>query len=402
MSRNADGLGRKPHRWRGRWRAFLTTGYKLDGRSERQYVYGATQAECQAKLDDVRRQKAAGLLAAQPKTLTLNAYLSDWLDHKALEVKARTVQVYRAELVHATRYLGRKKLASITPADIQKMMRAIVGSEITYAYQERAGKTHMRSVTLTARAANQAKSILGNALDDAVILGLIASNPARPVRSLRHEPPELKVWTAEEVQRFTETTLVRAAAYHALFYVALTAGLRAGELIALEWADLTDDRLHVARTANSDGEVTEPKSRTSDRILALPSDTLETLERHRFALQQEGITSPLVFPTAAGTMASHSNLLRSLHAWSKAAGVTIIRVHDLRHTYASMAIFAGMNAVELARRLGHSDASFTWKKYAHFFERMTPRETPTLAQLIGSENGKGVQIGGTNAKVAPN
>ena len=101
-------------------------------------------------------------------------------------------------------------------------------------------------------------------------------------------------------------------------------------------------------------------------------------------------------------MANHSNVRRSLHAWADKAGVPKIRLHDLRHTYASMAISAGMNAVELARQLRHVDASFTLRKYAHFFERATPRQAPTLAELTGSENRKVVFLGGTDAESAPN
>lgn len=402
MARNADGLGTRPHKWRGRWRGGLTVGYHPDGRPDRRWVYGTTQAECQGKLDELRRQHAAGLTSARPKALTLTAYLEEWLAQKALEVKPRTVEIYRNELVHATKVLGRMKLASIKPADVQRMMRAIVGSKVTYTYYRSDKKVVTRTVTLTARAANEAKSILSNAFDDAMTLGLIASNPARPVKGLRREQPELKVWTAEQITKFTNMTRAEGADYHALFYLALTAGLRAGELLALEWRDLEGARLHVSRTATTNRGLSTPKSRASDRVLALPSDTLEALATHRAGLAEAGIESPLIFPTRSGTMANHSNVRRSLHGWADKAKVPHIRLHDLRHTYASMAIFAGVNAVELARQLGHADASFTLKRYAHFFERATPRTPPTLAELTGSENRKVVFPGGTRPDSGPN
>jgi len=402
MSRNADGLGTRPHKWRGRWRAALTIGYDATGKPDRRWVYGATQAECQGKLDDLRKQQASGLLAARQRTFNLATYLEEWLEQKALEVNPRTIQIYRSELAHVTKVLGRMKLSAIKPPDVQRMMRAINGSQVTYTYFRGEGKAKTRTVTLTARAANEAKSILSNALDDAMTLGLIATNPARPVRSLRHEEPELTVWTAEEIVRFTCTTLAGACDYHALFYLALTAGLRAGELLALEWTDLDGERLHVARTASVKGGVGVPKSRAGDRLIALPSDTVATLQAHRAGLEAALITSPLLFPTGLGTMANHSNVRRSLHAWADRAGVPRIRVHDLRHTYASMAISAGMNAVELARQIGHADASFTPRRYAHFFERATPRTAPTLAELTGSENRKVVFLGGTCPESSPN
>lgn len=403
MARNPDGLGTRPHKWRGRWRAALTIGYHPDGRADRRWVYGLTQGECQEKLDELRNQRKAGLLVARRKRYTLSAYLDEWLEQKALEVKPRTIEIYKRELAHVRKILGSKRLEGIKPADVQKMMRAIQGSKVTYTYHRgKDGREHTRTVTLTARAANEARSILSNALDDAMTLGLIAANPARPVRSLRHEEPELVVWTAEEIIRFTRTTLAGGCDYHALFYLALTAGLRAGELLALEWADIEGERLHVQRTASTKGDVSAPKSRAGTRLLTLPTDTLSTLELHQQGLRAAGIESPLVFPTSRGTMPNHSNVRRSLHAWAERASVPRIRLHDLRHTYASMAIFAGMNAVELARNLGHADASFTLRRYAHFFERATPRRAPTLAELTGSENRKVVFLGGTSSKSGPN
>jgi len=150
------------------------------------------------------------------------------------------------------------------------------------------------------------------------------------------------------------------------------------------------------------GAVSTPKSRAGDRLIALPNDTAATLQAHRAALQAALVDSPLHFPTANGGMANHSNVRRSLHSWAARAGVPRIRVHDLRHTYASMAISAGMNAVELARQLGHADASFTLRRYAHFYERATPRTAPTLAELTGSENRKVGFLGGTGPESPPN
>lgn len=401
-ARNADGLGARPHKWRGRWRAYLTAGYLPDGRPDRRWVYGATQAECVAKLDELRMAHAAGRLATQPKRLTVKGYLEEWLEQKALEVKPRTVAIYCAELQHVVKVLGRMQLTKVRPADVQRMLRAIVGSQVTYTYYKSERATKTRTVILTARAANEAKSILSNALDDAMTLGLIPWNPARPVKGLRREQSELQVWTAAEITAFTNLTRAEGADYHALYYLALTAGLRAGELLALEWTDLQGDRLHVARTATTKQGVSTPKSRASDRLLALPHDALEVLTVHRAGLEEAGIDSPLVLPTSAGRMANHSNMRRSLHVWADRAEVPRIRLHDLRHTYASMAISAGMNAVELARQLGHADASFTLRRYAHFFERATPRQAPTLAELTGLENRKVVFEGGISSSEAPN
>src|SRR5690554_3270715 len=105
MSRNPDGLGTKVHKWRGRWRAALTVGYHPNGKPDRRWVYGTTQEECLDKLDELRKQHKAGLLAPKRKRYTLNMYLDEWLEQKALEVKPRTVEIYRGELKHVRTHL---------------------------------------------------------------------------------------------------------------------------------------------------------------------------------------------------------------------------------------------------------------------------------------------------------
>lgn len=398
MSRNADGLGRKPHKWRDRWRAYLTIGYKLDGTPDRLYVYGRTQAECLQKLDEARRKVADGHLVKAPPE-TVSAYLEAWLEQKALEVKPRTVTIYRRDLAPVLETLGRRKLAKLKPADVQAMMRHVVGRKRTFR-TSRQGRP--RTVTLTAKTANAARGTLSNALDDAVALGLIPTNPVARVKSLKHEPQPVQVWTADQVMRFTNETRAAGADYHALFYLALTAGLRAGELIALEWGDIRNDLLHVRRSAGTDGILSSPKTTAGTRVLPLSSDTVEALQAHRAGLASAGLAGHLVFPTGNGTMVTHSNLRRSLHAWADRAGVPRIRPHDLRHTYASMAIASGMDVAELARRLGHVNAAFTLRQYVHFFEAAAARRAPTLAELTGFQNRKGVQPGGTSPDPPPN
>lgn len=371
-SRNPDGWGRRAHQWRGRWRAYLTTGYKPDGRPDRTYVYGRTEKECLDNLDDLRRKAQAGLATAD-REITVAAYVTEWLAQKAVEVSPRTIEIYTTELAHLLPAIGRLKLKGLTAMHVQKAMRAIHGREV------RVGK---RTVTLSARAANMARTVLSNALEDAVRFDLIPTNPVGKTKPLRHDPTPIQVWTALQVAAFLQACEAGGAAQSALFYTALTTGLRAGELAALEWGDLRGGCLHVQRTADGPGTKT-PKTAAANRVIELSSDTLQVLERHRQVLRAERLQSPLVFPTSTGSMVTRHNLRKAIHRWAEAAGVPAIRPHDLRHTYASMAIASGMNPADLARRLGHTDASFTLRRYVHFFEMARPRQAATLQELTG-------------------
>lgn len=379
MGRNADGLGRKPHKWRGRWRAYLTLGYHADGRPVRKYVYGRTEGECLAAVDEARRLASLGV--TDPGGMTVDAWLDEWLASKRAEVAASTLRIYESELAHIRPFIGRVRLGRLRPADVRRAMRALPGQVVEFG-KKGEGK---QATVLTARAANMARRVLASALSDAVRDGLIAVNPAdrERVKPLKHEERDVNVWTATEVQRFLDACLTDACALYAYFYTALTTGLRVGELAALRWADLTESTLRVERSVDSSWTKTPAGRRT----LPLPVDTRQVLDRHRAVLAVERIGGPLVFPTSSGGPVTRHHANATLKRWSSRAGVPRRTPHELRHTYASMMIAAGANPSELARLLGHTNASFTLRRYVHFFESARPRSAPTLRDLMGAQGG---------------
>ena len=372
MGRNIDGQGRKPHKRPGRntWRAYLTVGYDDDGKPVRRYVYGQTAEECRAKLDALKREQAAGRLTTGVVPDTLGVWLEAWLVEKARTAKPRTITVYKQDLAHLPKRLLRTRLDRLTPLLMQRTLAEVAERK-------------------SSRAAKAAKAVLSSALRDAMRLGVIHSNPVAAVKTATYKPAPITVWTAAEVMRFVQTTEAGRCWYHALFYVALATGARMGELFALQWSDLDGGVLSITRTVSgvgSDRTVGEPKTRAGNRRLTLGSDSLAVIDHHRLMLDLVGQPTggdALMFPSDAGGPLNHSNTRRALHAWADRAEVPRIRPHDLRHTYASMAIAGGMTPPDLARQLGHADAAFTLKRYVHFFERANPRAAPTLAELAG-------------------
>lgn len=370
MARNLDGTGRKPHKWRGRWRAFLTVGYKPDGRPERRYVYGLTADECQGKLDALRKEKAEGSLnGARPGTL--GAWLETWLAEKSRTVKPRTLTIYKHEIGNLPEKLTRTRLDKLTPLQVQQALSQI-------------------SDTKSARASKAARTVLSAAMRDAVRLGVTGRNPVSVVSAVAYQPAPITVWTAAEVMRFMETTRGGRCWYYALFYTALATGARMGELFALTWGDLDRAALSVEKTLTGQGKhrgIGAPKTRAGRRLLPLGADVLSVLAEHKMQLDLAGLRvdhSAQMFPSESGGPLNHSNTRRALHHWADKSGVPRIRPHDLRHTYASMSIAQGATPADLARQLGHADPGFTLKRYVHFFERARPREVPTLSELVGA------------------
>lgn len=365
MARRPRGSGETPRKYNGRWRARITIGFNAAGKQVQKAVYGRTQAECQDRVDALRDEVKAGLdLMQAPRTVA--AYLDEWLSNKELTVAYNTIRDYRNTAENLQPLIGRIRLDRLTATQVKNAQSALHRSK-------------------SPRAARQALMLLRNALNDAEREGLVRRNVARLVKTLEYRPETFPIWTAEEVLKFV--TGARKCHYYPLFRIALTLGLRAGELMALEWTDIKHNQVHVQRTAKlkDGGGLTTglPKSDKANRILRLPEDAVELLEWQHTHLGKPD--SGLVFPTGHGTMANHSNLSRSLTAWCTRVGVTVIRMHDLRHTYASMRISQGADPVELSRELGHHSPAFTMQRYAHLFERAQKRIAPTLLELTGTE-----------------
>lgn len=360
MARNVPGEGLKPHKWRGRWRSGITVGWGADGKQKIKYFYAKTQKEAQAKLNAAKVQRDAGALNTE-RAMTIAEWFKHWLEVKSREVTARTSEEYGYTSRHILPRLGTVKLDKLTPVMVQRLQLDVLGA-------------------VSARAAVKVRGLLYNAMGDAAKLGLVSRNVVALVDPVKYETQEFQIWTGPEVVRFLQ--FVRKAEYYPFFYTALTTGMRPGELIALHWDDVQGDKLYVNRTVSVVGNKpilqSTTKTKHGRRTLTLPDDTAAILNTRRAVAD-----GPLVFPSRLGHFLSHRNLRRSLHLYAGKADVPAIRVHDLRHTYASMRIADGADIMALSRDLGHSSPSFTLNRYGHLFERHRKRDAPTLERLLG-------------------
>lgn len=360
MARNVSGEGLKPHKWQGRWRSGLTVGWDANGKQKIKYFYGKTQRECQTKLNEAKVQRAAGTLQTE-RALTVNEWFKHWLEVKGREVSARTAEEYEYTSRHILPRIGKVKLDKLTPMQVQRLQLDVLEA-------------------VSPRAAVKVRSLLYNAMNDATKLGLVPRNVVALVDPVKYDTPEVEIWSAPQVISFLEAA--RMAEYYPFYYTALTTGMRPGELIALHWVDIQGDKLYVNRTvsmvANKPILQNTTKTKHGERTLTLPVDTAELLEARRAVSD-----GPLVFPSRLNGFLSHRNLRRALHLYAGKASVPAIRVHALRHVYASMRIADGVDIMTLSRDLGHSSPSFTMSVYGHVFDRHRKRDAPTLQTLLG-------------------
>lgn len=216
--------------------------------------------------------------------------------------------------------------------------------------------------------------VLSSALDDAAKRGLVVRNVARLVDRPKTERREMSTWTPSEAATFREH--VRAERLHACWLLTL-AGLRRSEVLGLRWTDVDLDAgtVTVAQgrvVVQGEGTMTgDPKSYRSRRVLPMPEDVMSALRAlkaaqaaDRLALGGEWPDSGLVAVNADGSPIRPESYSGEFSRLAKAAGVPVIRLHDVRHTAATVMLSSGTDVATAAKWLGH-DPAMTLRVYAH-------------------------------------
>ncbi|MPM47442.1 Tyrosine recombinase XerC [bioreactor metagenome] len=204
--------------------------------------------------------------------------------------------------------------------------------------------------------------LLQQCLDQAVEDGKIEKNPARAFRYTKPKAAKANILSALEIEDYLDTAA--QLGYLPMFTLALTAGLRQGELIALKWSDLNVEAhmltIHEGRSVEC-RELVEYAGGV--RIISLPHQTVKLLEQEH----ARHPSSPYMFPHP-GTLRPYSpNMARLLHKRvTEQAGLDHVRFVDLRHTCAALALQGGMEVEELSKMLGHSRIDMTRQNYAPY------------------------------------
>jgi integrase len=234
---------------------------------------------------------------------------------------------------------------------------------------------------LSSSTVHHIRAQLHRALGAAVRLGLVARNVCDVIDPPRMHHHEMATLSPEQARAL----LVAAAndRFEALYVLALSTGMRQGELLALKWrdVDLEGARLHVRTTRQYTAEgyqFTEPKTAHSRRLIALPETAVAALRQHRSRQAEERQRlgpawedRDLVFPNSIGRPMDGKHLLRrEFRPLLKRGGLPAIRFHDLRHTAATLLLGSGVNPKIVSEMLGHSHISITLSLYSHVTPHM--------------------------------
>jgi integrase len=380
MAKNrAHGEGTITQRKDGSWQGQLSLGTTADGKRRRKTVYGSTKQEVREKLEQLKRTVADGTYSdTRP---VVSDYLDRWLNEKARTLKASTLEEYkRCVHQHIIPRVGSIKLDKLTPLQAQTLVGEIAD--------------HSGAST-----ANKSRVVLLSAYRQAIRWKLVAVNPVDAVDPLPEQKRDMKLWTPQQGQVFLATA--EEHRLFAFFYLAMSTGLRRGELLGLRWQDVTRNALLIRETrvkVKGKLQVETPKTSKGTRRVTISPDVLTVLGNHRKRLESEREDSwpqtyrDLVFLSEAGTPMNPDNLRRLQNSLMDKAGVPRVRLHDLRHLHGSVCINNGMDPKALAERLGHSRASFTLDRYVHLFDEQREKEAVSINDWLStasdeSENG---------------
>lgn len=371
-----------------RYYVVLDVGTDERGKRKQKWLSGFdTKSEAERRLTEVLSAVDRGTYI-EPSRQTLERYLLDeWLPACAARIRPTTVESYRHLIeLHVVPAIGRVTLAQLTPLSLTKFYGTLLTS----------GRVR-GSGGLSPRTVRYVHSIIRKAMSDAVAWRLLPTNPcdgAVPPSAAAAKSPEMKVWTADQVRAFLDFT--REDRDYITWHLAVSCGLRRGEVCGLRWSDLSLDA--TPPTLSVKQQLVEsmyrltfapPKTARGKRLVVLDPVTVSALRAHRARQAAERLAlgagyddHDLVVARLDGTPVHPNNVGQHFRRQIVKAGLPLIRFHDLRHTHATLALQAGIHPKIVSERLGHASTSFTLDVYSHATPSMQQGTADVMALLL--------------------
>jgi integrase len=356
------------------WCGRISAGRGANGKHRRIVVYGQTKASLVDKMAALRTRVSSGLVVTDPRR-TLAVYLDWWIEQAGVRDNTRRSYKSIAEL-HIKPYIGQTALQRVSPAQVHDL----------YAQLERGGAS--------ARMRQLVHAVLHRTLSQALKLGLVTRNVCDAVEPPKATAPPMRVWNADEVRLFLAG--IKGDPLEALYVLALATGMRQGELLGLQWADVDFDgaALSVRRTllaSGRDPKVGPPKSKSGDRRIDLPASVVTALWSHKKLMLSKGRRASMwVFCDRRGGPLHAPNVVRrsffplieGINKNNPDNPLPRIRFHDLRHTAATLLLAAGVHPKVVQERLGHAQVTLTLSVYSHVLPSMQREAAARIDDLF--------------------
>lgn len=315
---------------------------------------GTTKQKAREILRDIEEKVSRRTFLHDKKVLTFAGVAKLWLEYKKSNLRETTWEMYNYTANLHFNELDQLKIDRIGTGHIEKFIAA----------RQKAGMnlSTLRKILVT----------LNQVMAYAVRHNYIAFNPVRDAERPRSngnisDQGKIKVLNPEQINAFLEK--VTNQKYYVLFLTAIMTGARQGELLGLKWSDINFQKkqLQIRRTFNH-GRFFEPKTKGSTRNVDLSPVVIR--EMAKWKLSCGGNDDDLIFASENNTPIKKENLIRRYFEPAlKAAGLPMMRFHDLRHTYASLLIEQGENIKYISNQLGHTNPTTTLNIYAHLIKQ---------------------------------
>jgi len=359
-----------------KWAVVIDVGQDVNGKRIRKWHSGFDRKrDAEAARIEILSKLASGRYVA-PTKITVDEYVARWLDNRK-NIADTTRGTYRFELKRITDILGPRVLTQLAPTHVADCYTELLASG------------------LSAKSVRNSHGVFHKALTDAVREGLVGRNVAEHVELPHPQRPDTETWTAAEAHTF-----LGHVATHRLYpawRLAVTTGMRRSEILGLRWqhVDLDTGRIAAVDTlVEVDNRpvlrIDETKTVGSRRTIAIDTATAEALRAHHAHQATEKLAAGelycdkgLVFCDEIGQPVSPDWFTRATKRFATAAGVPPLTPHPAgRHTFATLALSAGVASKVVAERLGHASITTTLDRYSHVTEGMDRHAADTVADII--------------------
>lgn len=381
-------------RWRKdrkHWEGRIVIGTNEKGNPISKCFSGKTQREVIEQMTRCREQ-LRGMTLSSDSRMKFRDWTEKWLnEYMVYRIRPTTIDGYRRKCeLHIYPYLGDCQISKITTMQIQRMYNDL---------RENGRQQHIdkQGTGLTGSMVRSVHMLLHEIMEFALKENMILKNPTNGTSIPKIESIELQILDEKQLKIFIEA-IQNDEKWRDFFYLEIMTGLRRGEICALKWSDfdVTERKLYVNRTLSSPGVVGKTKTQYSERSIKLPYSVHQMLVGRKASAQSEWIfpspndnTKPMPGDVAL-------NRLRKI---LDSASLPCIRFHDLRHTFATHAVSAGIDPKTLSSILGHSKASFSLDRYGHVTADMQKGAAKTMGHffndLVGAEVKRWQMSGGS-------
>jgi integrase len=345
----------------------------------------ATRKECAAAMNKILVAVEQHSYSAPTKASVREYLVKEWLPAVKSTIRPTTYNSYEQHVAcHIVPHIGSVKLQKLSGSQVNALYAKLAESGA------KNGKKGISAMTI-----HHVHACLHKACKDAVRWGHISRNPldaADPPRKKGDGSKEMQTWTKEQLKAFLDS--VKDDRLAPLWHTIAMTGMRRGEAIGLRWSDvdLEAERLSVRRALipiNREVVVSEPKTAKGRRVIALDPTTVEVLKGQaaRQLDEQTGwdeawVSTDLVFTAANGAALDPESVTRYFRQAVAKSMLPPIRLHDLRHTHATLALQAGIHPKVVSERLGHATISITLDTYSHAIPAMQEEAAALIAELV--------------------